>query len=342
MEIAPKSKSITPFVLFFFLLLSSVLLYLFGETWLRKILLYLSTATWARNLVSSLPMAQTVARRFVAGDSRAEALAVARELNGKGMLVTMDYLGESVTNAHEAIDARDEILHLLDAIHAENLNANVSVKLSQLGLKLDENFAFDNVYLLLERAQQYNNKIRIDMEESAVLDVTLEIYRTLRDQYGLKNVGVVLQAYLYRTEADVTQLIEEGAWIRLCKGAYMEPPEIAFPQKEDTDDNYVKLMQMLLSEKARDNNVYVGIATHDEAMITATKAYVKAAGVPLDAFEFQMLYGVRRELQETLVAEGYRVRIYTPYGQAWYPYFVRRLAERPANLWFFISNFLKK
>lgn len=342
MEPSQKSKSITPFVLFFFLLLSGVLLYLFGETWLRKILLYLSTATWARNFVSSLPMAQPVARRFVAGESRAESLAVARELNAKGMLVTMDYLGESVTSAHEAIDARDEILQLLDAIHAENLNANVSVKLSQLGLKLDENLAFDNVYLLLERAQQYNNKIRIDMEESGVLDVTLEIYRTLRDRYGMNNVGVVLQAYLYRTEADVAQLIDEGVWVRLCKGAYMEPPEVAFAQKEETDANYVKLMQMLLSEKARANHVYAAIATHDEAMIAATIDYVNASGVPLDAFEFQMLYGVRRELQETLVSEGYRVRIYTPYGEAWYPYFVRRLAERPANLWFFISNFFKK
>ncbi len=342
MDLSHKSKPIKPFLLFFFLLLSSVLLYLFGETWLRKILLYLSTAAWARKLVSSLPMAQPVARRFVAGESRSEALAVARELNAKGMLVTLDYLGESVTNAPEAIDARDEILQLLDAIHAENLNANVSVKLSQLGLKLDENLAFDNVYLLLERAQQYNNKIRIDMEESGVLDVTLEIYRTLRDRYGMKNVGVVLQAYLYRTEADVAQLIDEGAWIRLCKGAYMEPPEVSFVQKEDTDENYVKLMQVLLSKKARDNHVYVGIATHDEAMIAATKDYVNATDVPLDAFEFQMLYGVRRELQEALVAEGYRIRIYTPYGQAWYPYFVRRLAERPANLWFFISNFFKK
>ncbi|MCA9948202.1 MAG: proline dehydrogenase family protein [Anaerolineales bacterium] len=342
METSHKSKSITPFVLFFFLLLSSVLLYLFGETWLRKTLLYLSTATWARNLVSSLPIAQPVARRFVAGESRAESLAAARELNARGMLVTMDYLGESVTSTDEAIDARDEILHLLDAIYAEDLNANVSVKLSQLGLKLDENLAFDNVYLLLERAQQYNNKIRIDMEESSVVDVTLEIYRTLRDRYGMKNVGVVLQAYLYRTEADVNQLIDEGAWIRLCKGAYMEPPEVAFAQKEQTDENYVKLMRMLLSEKARDKHVYVGIATHDEAMIAATKDYVNTNSVPLDAFEFQMLYGVRREIQETLVAEGYRVRIYTPYGQAWYPYFVRRLAERPANLWFFISNFFKK
>jgi proline dehydrogenase len=179
------------------------------------------------------------------------------------------------------------------------------------------------------------------MEESGTVDDTFDIYRRLRDEDGFGNTGVVLQAYLYRTEEDVQRLIQEGAWIRLCKGAYAEPPEVAFPIKADTDANYIKLVQMLLSEEARKKGVYVGIASHDEKMINATIEYVRKNNIPLDAFEFQMLYGIRRELQEKLVQQGYRLRIYVPYGTAWYPYFVRRLAERPANLWFFVSNFLR-
>jgi proline dehydrogenase len=195
---------------------------------------------------------------------------------------------------------------------------------------------------ILAEAAKYQNKVRIDMEESATVNDTFDIYRTLRDEDGFNNTGVVVQAYLYRTEKDVRQLIDEGAWIRLCKGAYAEPPELAFPIKADTDANYVKLLQMMLSEKARQNGVYIGIATHDEKMINAAIEYVQDNQISRDAFEFQMLYGIRRELQEALVQQGYRLRIYVPYGTAWYPYFVRRLAERPANLWFFISNFFRK
>jgi proline dehydrogenase len=180
------------------------------------------------------------------------------------------------------------------------------------------------------------------MEESATVNDTFDIYRTLRDDDGVNNTGVVVQAYLDRTEKDVRQLIDEGAWIRLCKGAYAEPPELAFPIKADTDANNVKLLQMMLSEKARQNLVYIGISTHDEKIINAAIEYVQDNQISRDAFEFQMLYGIRRELQEALVQQGYRLRIYVPYGTAWYPYFVRRLAERPANLWFFISNFFRK
>lgn len=336
---SPARRSKLPLLLV--LLSAGLLFYFFGEAWLRRLLLYLSHATWARQLITRLPLSERVALRFVAGENIDAAMTATRELNGRHMHVTLDYLGESVTNTFEAVDARDEILRLLDCIEENKLDANVSVKLSQLGLKIDERLALDNVRLIAERARKHNNRLRIDMEESAVVDVTLDIYHALRYDYGLNNVGVVIQSYLYRSEEDVRQLIDEGAGVRLCKGAYAEPPHVAFPDKADTDANYVKLMKLLLSEEARRNGVYLGVATHDEDMIQATIDYAQQQGIGPDEFEFQMLYGVRRELQETLVQQGYQMRVYVPYGTAWYPYFVRRLAERPANLWFFISNFFR-
>lgn len=319
------------------------LLYQFGERWLRALLLYLSTAVWARQLVSQLPLAWQVASRFVAGEDAEAALETAKGLNEKGMLVTLDFLGESVTSTQDAFAARDEILKLLDRINEAQVNANVSVKLSQLGLKIDEALALDNVRQLLIRAQQYQNKVRIDMEESDVTDATLRVYRTLRDEYNFgRDVGIVIQSYLRRTEEDVRQLVAEGAWVRLCKGAYMEPPELAFAEKRKTDVSFVQLMQKMLSAEARNNGVYLGVASHDDKMIEATKSFVANQGIDPKAFEFQMLFGIRRDLQQSLVEEGYQVRVYVPYGTAWYPYFVRRLAERPANLWFFISNFLRR
>jgi proline dehydrogenase len=277
----------------------------------------------------------------VAGETREDAIATAKALNHKGMLVTMDYLGESVTTAEEAVAARDEILKLLDCIQESGVKANVSVKLSQLGVKVNATLALNNTRAILSRARQHQNKIRLDMEESALVDTTLDLYRTLRDEEGFDNVGVVIQAYLYRSEQDVCQLIEEGAWVRLCKGAYAEPPEIAFPVKADTDANFIKLMQQLLSQRARERGVYLGVATHDEKMIAATMAFAQSQGIKANEFEFQMLFGIRRQYQERIVAQGYQMRIYVPYGTAWYPYFVRRLAERPANLWFFMSNFFR-
>jgi proline dehydrogenase len=316
-------------------------LYRNGEAWLRSLLLYLSRAGWARSLVTGFPPAWFVASRFVAGESVDEAIDATRQLNARGLMATMDYLGESVSQASEANTARDQILFLLDRIHAADIESNVSLKLSQLGLNIDENLAVSNLRIVLQRARQYNRRVRIDMEESALVDVTLDIYRRLRFGEGFDNVGVVIQAYLFRSEQDVTQLIEEGAWVRLVKGAYKEPPEIAFAQKVDTDANMVRLMQMMLSEQARKNGVYLAVASHDEAMIAATNDYAMRNNVGKQEYEFQLLYGIRRDLQEQLVAQGYRVRIYVPYGTAWYPYFMRRLAERPANLWFFITNFFK-
>lgn len=324
------------------LLLFCVLFYYNGEQWLRALLLYLSAAAWARTLVTRLPLARPVVRRFVAGETIDEAMNATQILNQQGMSVTLDYLGESVTSREEAFIARDEILRLLDQIHINKVQANVSVKPSQLGIKIDETVARESLIQILSRARQYQNRIRLDMEESALVDTTLSLYRWLRDEAGFNNVGVVIQAYLYRSEADVRHLAAEGAGVRLCKGAYKEPPELAFPIKADTDANYIKLMQMLLSPESRHNGVYLGVATHDTNMIEATKTYVRELQIPADAFEFQMLYGIRPELQQSLVAQGYRLRIYVPYGTAWYPYFMRRLAERPANLWFFLSNFLRR
>jgi proline dehydrogenase len=210
-----------------------------------------------------------------------------------------------------------------------------------LGLKIDPNLALANICTLVEKANRTGNFIRIDMEDSPMVDATLNIYRHLRHNAGLHNVGVVIQSYLYRSEADIEKLIEEGARVRLCKGAYAEPPEVAFPHKIDVDANYLNLSRLLLSPKARQKGVYPAFATHDPKMIDEIKTYVKVNGISRDAFEFQMLNGIRRDLQEGLAKEGYRVRVYVPYGTAWYPYFVRRLAERPANLRFFVSNYFR-
>jgi len=325
-----------------FLTIAAILAYKFGEGWLRNMLIYLSHATWARTIVENLQIARMVARRFVAGESIDEAMAATRALNSRGMTVTLDYLGESVSDRGVAISARDEILRLLDRIEEDGLDANVSVKLSQLGLRIEKELALENMRQILTRASQFGNKVRIDMEESELVDTTLAIYHELHDQYELQNVGIVIQSYLYRSETDVTQLIDEGAWVRLCKGAYAEPPDIAYADKSDTDSSYVKLTNMMLSEYARETGVHLGVATHDENMIKATKAYAAIHQIDPDQYEFQMLYGIRRDLQEKLIKDGYSVRIYVPYGTAWYPYFVRRLAERPANMWFFIRNFFKQ
>lgn len=338
-----KQKPNIPTILFLLvILITAGLLYRFGEYWLHLLLLYLSGAVWARELVSSLPLAQKVASRFVAGETVDEAIEAARSLNNQGMSATMDYLGESVTSTADAITARNEILRLLDRIHETGVNANISVKLSQLGLKIDPSLTHDNMRLILEKAKQYNNKIRIDMEESAVTAETLALYGRLRDDDGFGHrVGIVIQAYLFRSEQDIQQLVDDGAWVRLCKGAYAEPHDIAFAQKADTDANFVKLTKMMLNPDALQKGVYLGVATHDEAMINATLQHVQGTNIPIDAFEFQMLYGIRNDLQQSLVQDGYRVRVYIPYGTAWYPYFMRRLAERPANLWFFISNLVR-
>lgn len=338
-----ERKKIAALPFFTAVLVAVGFVYRFGAQWLRSILILLSHATWARKLITEFGLARRVAERFVAGEEIEAALVAARVLNEKGMLVTLDYLGENVTTEKDAADARDHIIELLKEIKNWGVDANVSVKLSQLGLRISPDLARENVRLILVKAKELGNKIRIDMEESEVTASTLQIYRALRDEFGFSHrVGIVVQSYLYRTEADVRELINAGAWIRLCKGAYAEPHDVAYPKKSDTDANYVSLMKLLLSDSARSKGVYAGMATHDEKMIDATIAEANAHGIPQSEFEFQMLYGIRRDLQEKLVAEGYRVRVYVPYGTAWYPYMVRRLAEHPANLWFFASNLVRR
>jgi proline dehydrogenase len=321
---------------------SALLLLRNGEQWLRAVLLHLSSAGWARRMVTGFGPAWAMAGRFVAGESVDEAMATAHQINGEGMTVALDYLGESVTMATEAVDARDQILLLIDRMQAEKVDAYVSVKLSQLGLKLGENLALQNLRMILERARAANVRVRIDMEESALVDMTLDIYRRLRMGEGFDNVGVVIQSALYRSEEDVKQLVREGAWVRLVKGAYLEPETVAYPDKRDVDAAFVRLMQMLLREDVLAQGVLPAVATHDEAMIQKTMDLARNHAIAPERFEFQMLYGIRRERQRELAAQGWRVRVYVPYGTAWYPYFMRRLAERPANLWFFASSFFKK
>jgi len=268
----------------------------------------------------------------------ADALRVAESVNKQGIFVTLDSLGESVSSPAEAHKAADVYHELLDAIRERHLDANISVKLTQMGLALDPQLAEAIATNLTEHAQYTGNFVRIDMEDSPLTQVTLDIVRRVNARPDLRGtIGIVIQAYLYRSQADIEQLIAEGIRVRLCKGAYKEPAEVAFPRKADVDSNYIKLSQVLL-----ESSIYHGLATHDEAMVAAAKSYVREHDIAPSRFEFQMLYGVRRDLQRKLVAEGYNVRVYIPFGREWYPYFMRRLAERPANVLFIAKNMLRK
>jgi proline dehydrogenase len=308
---------------------------------LRSLFLYLSASAGARKTLMSLPFATRVARRFVAGETLDDAIRVIRTLNGKGILATLDHLGENVHTESDANRATRDYLDLLDRIAATDVNSNASLKLTQLGLDIGEEVCLGNMRRILQ-AQEHGNFIRIDMEGSPYTERTLRIYRTLRDEYDFKNVGVVIQAYLYRSEQDVRELAAEDANIRLCKGAYMEPPEIAFPDKADVDKNYIKLMQLFLDEPIRAKGASIALATHDENMIFATQEFAAKNGIPKEQVEFQMLYGIRPQRQEQLAREGYKMRVYVPYGSEWYPYFMRRLAERPANVWFLLRQLLAR
>lgn len=301
---------------------------------LRSSLLYLANQPQLKRLLSGA-LAQPLVRRFVAGETLTDAMSTIQRLNQANLSATLDYLGESVDSIAGANSATQQYIGILHAIERQQANANASLKLTQLGLDVDHELCMRNISHLLAQAAQFKNFIRIDMESSAYTDVTLKVFRELFAQY--KNVGVVIQAYLYRSEDDIRDLNKLGARVRLCKGAYNEPETVAFAEKADTDNNYIKLMQMLLSE-----GNYPGIATHDERMIEATKAFASREGIPLDKFEFQMLYGIRRDLQEELVREGYRMRVYVPYGGEWYPYLMRRLAERPANLLFMLRGVISE
>lgn len=303
---------------------------------LRQGFLFLSESSVARALVTNAPFARWAARRFVAGEEIGEAVAVARALNGQGMTVSLDYLGESVSSREEATAAADTYLEIIDTMVAEGIDGNVSLKLTQMGQDIDEEFLHANVRRVLDRAKQHGMFVRFDMESSDYVQRTIAFFARVREE-GYENCGIVLQSYLYRTHDDAKWASERGARVRLCKGAYREPESVAFPDKTDVDANFVRVMKHLL-----EHGNYPGIATHDEAMIEATKAFARDRGIDPSRFEFQMLYGVRRDLQREIVAEGWRLRIYIGFGRAWYPYFMRRLAERPANVFFIANSFFRE
>jgi proline dehydrogenase len=294
--------------------------------------------------------ARRTARRFVAGETIEEAFRAVADLNAVGMLATLDLLGEHTHDANATSEATRRIAELIDKLAASELRSNVSIKLTQVGLKLDEALCEKNLRGLLQHAAQNGIFVRIDMEESACVDATLRVYEKMRAE-GFDNVGVVLQSYLYRSVADAMELLQNGTPIRLVKGAYMEPPDRAFPKKADADANFDRISDLMLHEtkqSAVHQNGHVAwppiaaIATHDAQRVEFAKKHADEIGLPKDKMEFQMLYGIRRDLQAQLVRDGYPVRVYVPFGTEWYPYFMRRLAERPANLWFFLSNLIRK
>lgn len=280
-------------------------------------------------------LSRRVARRFVAGETLDDAVEVARNVNGAMQLASMDLLGENVSDEAGARQAAENYLAIFERIEREKLDSNVSLKLTQLGIDLSESLCQELLEKIVAQAATRGNFVRIDMEGSPYTERTVEMVKRVRAKYAA--VGTVMQAYLYRTEKDVLDLIAAGCRLRLCKGAYKEPPDIAFAKKSDVDANYVKLMKLLLP-----SGIYHGIATHDPAMIDATKDFAREKNIGREQFEFQMLYGIRTDLQKQLVRDGFRLRIYIPYGTDWFPYFMRRLAERPANLIFFLRNLLSK
>jgi proline dehydrogenase len=307
---------------------------------LRSAFIALSQNKKLRAFSERSAIGRKLSGRFVAGMTVEDALAACRRVNREGIAVSLDSLGESVTSEAEA-RASAEIYHqLLDAIHEQGLNANVSVKLSQVGMDFDPALAERIVGEMVEHADAADSFVRIDMEGSPYTEATIAMTERLAARFPGR-VGTVLQAYLFRTEGDAERLLEQGIRIRLCKGAYKESPEIAFPLKSDVDANYVKLMKRMATFSNNGAGVFCGIATHDEAIVDAMRAFVREQHVPKTAFEFQMLYGVRRDLQRRLAAEGFGVRVYIPFGPEWYPYFMRRLAERPANVLFLLKNFFK-
>jgi proline dehydrogenase len=305
---------------------------------LRSAFIALSKNRLLRHFGERSSLGVKLSSRFVAGMEIEDALRVAEAVNKQGMSASLDSLGESVTSEGAAHKAAEVYHRLLDAIAERRINANVSVKLTQLGLLLSQDLAEGIADNLVQHARSVDNFVRIDMEDSSLTQVTLDIVRRLHAKPGLRGaVGTVIQSYLYRSQADVEQLLADGIRIRLCKGAYKEPAEVAFPKKSDVDDNYVRLTGMLL-----DSPVYHGLATHDEAMIAKAKSFAAQHTIDPSRYEFQMLFGVRRDLQRQLIKDGYNVRVYVPFGHEWYPYFMRRLAERPANVFFLAKNLMRK
>ena len=305
---------------------------------LRSLFIALSSNRRLRRFAESSTIGRRMSSRFVAGFRIEDALSAAAGLGRQGLAVTLDCLGENVSTPGEARQSAQRYHWILDAFAGSKLNANISLKLTQMGIDLSPELAFEIVSGLVTHARQAGSFLRVDMEGSAYTQATIDLVRRLHSLPGNRGViGIVIQAYLRRSADDIATLLADGIRIRLCKGAYQEPPEIAFADKGEVDRNFVALTKTLLK-----SGIFHGIATHDPAMIAATREFVRAEGIDPASFEFQMLYGVRRDLQRTLVAEGHGVRVYVPFGEEWYPYFMRRLAERPANVVFLAKNLLRR
>jgi proline dehydrogenase len=303
----------------------------------RSTLLYLSNQPRVFRFVRHNKLAKKFAGRFVAGETLPEALAAVKALNAKGITASLDLLGESVNTEKEARSAATDYLQILDSIRQQNLDANVSLKLTAMGLDISEELCVAIMHDILERARKYDTFVRLDMEGSAYTDRTLRLFEDRLYPTYRNNVGIVLQSYLYRTWSDVERAIELKCRVRLCKGAYKEPASVAYPEKKNVDENYIKCIHELI-EKGN----YPGIATHDPAIIDEVKRFVAEKNIDRSRFEFQMLYGIRRDLQEQLVKDGYNMRVYVPFGTQWYPYLMRRLAERPANVAFITGNVVRE
>lgn len=306
---------------------------------LRALLISLSESRGLRHFAERSSLGQRVSSRFVAGTKPEDVLTVARNLNSAGLGVSIDNLGENVTTPEEARESAALYCQLLSEISARQLSANISVKLTHMGLDVDPILARDNVSALVAQVARMRppNFVRIDMEGSAYTQRTVDLVCELhKSEHNRGCIGAVIQSYLHRSEKDVERLLAEGVRIRLCKGAYKEPAEIAYQAKSDVDSSYIRLMQVLLK-----SGIYHGLATHDENIIRAAKAFATREKIARDGFEFQMLYGIRRDLQQSLVRDGWRMRVYVPFGTEWYPYLMRRLAERPANLYFVAKNLFR-
>jgi proline dehydrogenase len=304
---------------------------------LRRFLLYLSSRQQLYRFVRKNKLARYFASRFVPGEGLDEAVQVVEVLNAKGISATLDLLGESVTNDKEAREAGQAYLAILDSIHSRKLDCNVSLKLTAMGLDISEELCNDVMREIMERASAYDIFVRLDMEGSAHTERTLRFFEDRLYPAYPRHVGIVLQSYMRRTPDDVRHAVEIQCRVRLCKGAYKEPPTVAFPDKKDVDATYIECMQQLMQQ-----GNYPGLATHDEAIIEHARTFARENNLPNDRFEFQMLYGVRRDLQHALVAQGYRMRVYIPFGTQWYPYLMRRLAERPANIAFILGSVFKE
>jgi proline dehydrogenase len=318
---------------------------------LRTFFISISRVSRIQGWITHWGVAWKAASRFVAGEKLSDALEAVRELNRKGIHATLDHLGENTTSEADARQAADDMISALEAIQANGLQSNISIKLSQLGLLLSEEICRQNLRRVLEAARGCGNFVRIDMEDSSLVESTLKTYAWARSQ-GYDRLGVVLQAYLYRSENDLLKLLDTNTPVRLVKGAYREPEKIAYPKKQDVDANFDHLTTLLLTHCQRIDPPQASpdghfpplpaIATHDTRRIYFAQGLAQRLGLPPETLEFQMLYGIRRDLQQQLVATGYPVRVYVPYGSQWYPYLMRRLGERPANLWFVLSNIFRR